>query len=57
MRFRYRHLILFGIFAVFLSLLRKFVFERDKQEELRYWLEYYANRLGLIEVEKSKTLP
>lgn len=33
-------------------LLKHLVFNKEKREELRYWLEYHANRLG-IEIQKD----
>jgi hypothetical protein len=45
---KYRYLIFLGAFI----LLSKFILNRDEREELKYWLEYYANKFGLIEAKK-----
>jgi hypothetical protein len=50
---KYQYLIFLGAFILLMSLLSKFVLNRDKKEELKYWLEYYANKFGLIETKKS----
>jgi hypothetical protein len=52
MRIKSTYLIFFGA-IVFLSLLSKFVINREKREELRYWLEYYANKFGVLETKKQ----
>lgn len=54
MKIRYGHLFTFGASVIFLSLLSKFILDREKREELKYWLEYHKNKLGTLETEKHR---
>jgi hypothetical protein len=54
MRIKSLRLVSIGAAAVFLGLLSKFILNREKMEELKYWLEYHKNKLGTLETEKHK---
>jgi hypothetical protein len=54
MRIKSGSLISIGVAALFLSLLSKIIRNSEKREELKYWIEYHANKLGLLETEKHK---
>ncbi len=45
-----------GAVTILVGAMAKIILQSEKGEEVRYWLEYHANRLGIFETEKQENL-
>ena len=45
-----------GAATVLVGAITKLVLQSEKGEEMRYWLEYHANRLGIVETRTQENL-
>lgn|GEM_PF-4213899 len=54
MKIKTRNPLSIGTMTLFLELISKSILKSEKREEMKYWLEYHANRLGILKTENKQ---
>jgi hypothetical protein len=51
MRIKLGSFVSIGVVALVIGLFSMFIRNSENRDELKYWLEYHSNRLGILEKE------